>query len=373
MVLAIAPAFAQEWIEHTAPTAGARGRIVVSAWLNSGGPYPFLLDACLQSPVVAQEAAQLIGLPLKSHSPNVTVVDVENFVVADLPPHPVEMVVADISALAGRLGTPLAGLLPAQQPGLEVTIDLTHARVSWRPLEQSTLPKAARTAPLSIEKDGAPMVSVLINGRHLRRLAVDITRPDAIALSESELRAVGAWGNDTPVMTLYTADGRAVRYLRLAQFRVDDAGMDDPLCAVLPPGSAGRIGIDFLKLFRVTMNFEHGLIGLERSDARVFRDAPVTGTGANPGRYHAGLWHLDIIEGSPAHHAGLRPGDRLLAVNGVPAAEMARRPGAGYEALAPMLAPPPGTTVLLTVGRPNPAHPAGMDEINAPVESATLF
>lgn len=370
-VLGALAAAAQEWTEHAAPSSGARGRILISTWLNGSGPYPFLLDACLQSPVISPGLAQTLGLPLHGQSANV--VDVESLVVADLPAHPVEMPVADLTALSARLGTPLAGLMPAQQPGLELTIDLEHARAAWRPLEQSTLPKAARTIPLKIAAGGAPTVSVLLNGKHLRHLALDIACPDAIALPETELRAIGAWDGGAPLMVMHTADGQALRYLRLAQFRVDDAGMDDPVCAVLPPGSMGRLGIGFLTLFRVTMNFEHGLMGLERSDARVFRDAPVTGTGVGLGYYHEGLWRLDVMEGSPAHQGGLRPGDCLLAVNGVPAVEMSRRPDAGYALIAPLLSPGEGERVFIAAGRPNPASPGGMDEFQLPLQSIRLL
>jgi carboxyl-terminal processing protease len=75
---------------------------------------------------------------------------------------------------------------------------------------------------------------------------------------------------------------------------------------------------------------------------------------------------LATIEGSPAEHAGLKAGDRILAVDGQTIKEI------GYDKLVRRMRGTPGTHVKLAVAHPNRAEPAQVDLVRAEVHMTSV-
>ena len=83
---------------------------------------------------------------------------------------------------------------------------------------------------------------------------------------------------------------------------------------------AGNIGNRILERFRVTLDYERRQVILE--PGKRYRDRDVlTRTGVMLGWYGDHVEALSVLPGSPAARAGLREGERVLAVNGTPILE----------------------------------------------------
>lgn len=75
---------------------------------------------------------------------------------------------------------------------------------------------------------------------------------------------------------------------------------------------------------------------------------------------------LATIESSPAEHAGLRSGDRIVAVDGQTIKEI------GYDKLVRKMRGAPGTHVKLMVARPGKLEPLQLDVVRAEVQTVSI-
>lgn len=94
-------------------------------------------------------------------------------------------------------------------------------------------------------------------------------------------------------------------------------------------GGNGNVGVDFLKGFRVTFDYARAVVYLRQK--RALRPASTLGvSGMTIKPAGAGAFVIDeVAPGWPADKAGLKPGDQVLAVDGVPLT------GAGTNDLVP--------------------------------------
>lgn len=337
------------------PCDTARGRLIVSCFLNGIGPYPFLLDAGLRKPVVALEVGEFTGLPKNAepvsaktpagHTRTVPVVTIVAFGVGEVPPFDTNAVMLDLSPLGAILGQPIAGVLPVHIAGFEAEIDFTRPTLRWRPLEAARLQApAGDTLLMQLDESGMPELSLLVNMTYLRSFQIDLNCGDTLAMPEDMLREIGALREDTPRLVTDTPGGDPVSQIRLKELRLGVSPLKSPVCTVLPTGEPARIGLGALRNTQLTMNFEHGLARIETREA-LADHAPYYGFGLTPYLFRDGHWELAIAQNSPAAQAGIQPGDRLIAVNN------ATLETAGSDSLIRMLSATPDYAVTVTILR----------------------
>jgi hypothetical protein len=326
----------------------AAGRLTVLVALNGVGPYPFAIDTALRLPVVDAGVAAFLELaeaPTESGEANRAILD--SLEVAGLPAQTMSCVVSDLSALSARLGVPIAGLLPAYQPGYEITLDYLERTVTWRPASESILfAQPGNTVSLEVVEHGAPRAGLLLNGGRLEACAIDTMLGEFITLPWSVLEAAGANRAEAPTVTLRTVSEAAepITFTRLAEARLGDISVENALLTV-GGGLEPALGIRFLSRFRVTLNFEYGRAAFETTGPRQFEEPPLAGVGLVLDRIENQLWALGVLQPSPAASAGLLPGDWLLAIDGADAT------GAPAHALESLLAAPVGATREISVLR----------------------
>lgn len=318
--------------ENSAPLTMARNTPLVQVQVNESGSYLFLLDTCLRLPVLDAAIVAQIGLPVFADdgsaatgaSPDSRRTTTATLSVAGIATQDATCVVADLSPLQQRLGAPVAGLLPAHQPGYELVLDFPMRTAAWLPLDKADLTRQGDgVLPVTFDESGAPRVKGIIDGVHEAPLRLDTALREVIALGEGLVPAQQASGEARPKLEtmLDVAGERVATHVRLDALAVGDAKFISPVCICLP-GDAARLGMDFLKHFRVTLNYEHGLLRLQRAGGMELSDPPMTGFGLALGGLVEGLWWLHVAAHSPASAAGVRTGDRLLAVDGVSAAHV---------------------------------------------------
>lgn len=330
--------------------AEARGRLVIPVTLNGAGPFAFLVDTCLPRPVITPQSATYLRLPFEGD----TVVRVKSVVCGPIPDHAESMAVEDLTELSQRLGIELAGLLPAHQPGFEVTIDFEAAQVRWARIETDPVPGQEGTQPpaLKVDSSGAPCVGVLFGGQHLRSLRVDSAAADGLALNAADLEAIGALRAGTPWLTPdgEPAKGRASAppsgtRLRIAEIKVGGVTIENPVCLVLGDDESGYLGVGLLRLFRIGLAYEAGRFRAEPLHGDALSDPPLSGYGLALDRFIEGFWTVRVAKGSPAHDAGLRTGDVLLKAGDLALDAAGQTPGAFAKEIERRLLAAPGTTL----------------------------
>lgn len=353
-------------VAYESRCVSARGRLLVPVSINGAAPYYFLLDTAIQSPVLDRDVASYLQLPqagepvaaqdASGKRVQAVAVEVGAFQFAGMPAHEVTMGVLDLSPLSERLGRRVAGLLPAYQAGLEATIDLAAASVTWRPLGAAGLEAEDSTAlPITLDDRGAPTALFTVNGKHALSLEIDTVHSEVVALPRDFLSRNGLLEERTQRLVTPLGGGRSQTQIRLAELELSGAVVSRPVCTVLPDGEPGRVGLGFLKHFRITLGFEFGLMRLEWDGAKAVTDPPIVGYGVAPRRLSKGSWEVCVAEGSPAHRAGLRIGDYLGAVNGEALGDI------GFEAVVNRLSAEAGATVTLSVARASSEAPSGYD------------
>jgi hypothetical protein len=303
-----------------------RDHLLLPVTINGVGPYSFLVDLGVQQAMLSVHVARYLGLEAQPQS--VTALDpLGQPATAALVAAPAmeftgivvqspSFAIVDPALLSRRLGVDVAGLLPAHQPGYEVEIEPEAGRLVWRPLEHALLQQEDDTTlPMHIDDTGTPTASVLLNTLALQELQLDLAFDGVVALPPEVLRQFDVTPQSA---TQLRVDALNTTQVRLRDLKLGALRVADPVCAVLPEGARGRVGLALLRHFRLILNYEHGLLRLEPLGATFFQDPPVTGLGLALHQRSANGWHLQVAVPSPAYAAGIRTGDSLTALDGVP-------------------------------------------------------
>jgi len=290
----------------------ARGRLGVPVHLNGIGPYPFLLDAAISRPVIDSTVATYAGLEnLGALGTDAARTAVSRFQYGGLPAHEERAAVMDLSGLGMQLGRPVAGLLPAWRPGLELEVLAAVPKVIWRELGSNTLEEAGgAVVRLTLESGGLPTVPVYVNGKPAGALAIDFQYGGVAVLPREAFGLEGQSG----LIRIDQGHGAASSLARVEEVRVGLAALLQPVCQIAQDGEQPRLGMGFFRHCAVRLNFEYGLARFENADGTPEAE-DFTGCGLLPLRQEDGFWRLGVVEQSPAALAGAEAGDQLISVD----------------------------------------------------------
>lgn len=298
-----------------------RGRIAIPVYLNDVGPYPFLLDAGITRPVIDSTVATYVGLDhLGAIEEDAAATQVARFRYGGMPAHSETAAVMDLSGLGRIAAAPVAGLLPAWRPGLELEVR-GGVSVQWRSLGDGTLEEpGGAVVPMKTEDGGLPSVPLYGNGKLLGQAMLDLQYGGVAALPQRALSLSG----DDEIMRLDAGNGVVRRFVRVAELRCGLASFQDALCEILEEDEMPRIGLGFLEHVVLRLNFEYGLASLENTGG-VPRAGALSGAGLVPLWLSDRFWRVGVLDQSPALETGVQGGDQVISVDREPLE------GAAYE------------------------------------------
>ena len=105
--------------------------------------------------------------------------------------------------------------------------------------------------------------------------------------------------------------------VRLGRHQLDEPRLE--MASIFPHGN---IGSRFLSLFSVTFDRANRRVRFSRDEGQPLRPAPRYRVGVMLAAGPEGMEVRDTVPDSPAAHAGLLAGDRILAINGVPVGDL---------------------------------------------------
>lgn len=346
---------------HVGRATEVRGRLLVEVYLDGQGPFPFLLDAALKRPVIDEQLARTLQLPIaqdpaQGETPagapvSAPVAYIRQFEVATGLENDETVAVLNLAAASARLGTPVAGLLPAYQAGLEITLQFDPPGVTWRTLDEAIMQQGGDDAiPVKIGASGAPEFDALLDGRFVRTVQLDLSFGGDLALSEKTLADLGGT-DDRPTLTTRLSTGEIERQVRIKSVKIGNVERQNPIVALRGgPHATDCVGLGFLQRHGLTLSYEFGRMYLAASQPQE-ATPPLAGYGLTLEGALEGYWVLGVAENSPAALVGILPGDRLLSVEG------RRLFQAPHDSTAALLEATVGQSVALTVlqhGEPTP-------------------
>ena len=311
-----------------------RDMVVLPVKLNGVGPYAFLLDISIMRPVIGLDVAKYLSL--KTASPNeievrgpkglidiVDVVTVSEMECGNLSETDVQCASVNLSALRQRLGMEIAGILNGRELGGAVTLDFVRNRFQVHTPETAALAKVDATpiTPLTKTPEGLFEVQGLVDGKNACPLVVDTAFEGVLAFPESVLRDMGSITDATRRLNVVPPTNSPAQ-VRLKSIRIGSIEILDPVCALSPAGTPPRIGMGFLKHFRVTLNFRQNTLGLLPSAPLPLRYPPLISCGLTPFRYQGDSWSLCVAAASPAAREGLMNGCRIWEIDGKDATKL---------------------------------------------------
>jgi hypothetical protein len=346
----------------TIPFELAGGHIAIEAKINGHAPHRIFCDtggSNVITPSVAKElgaaaTGALEGAGTGERSVDVGLARVDTIEIGAATIRNQMFAVFDLSPLEPVDGGAIPGLVGYEVfKRFVVTIDYERRRLTL------TLPSAFRyrgrgtSIPIEFHGtkaqvrgslDGIPGAFDIDTGS---RASLDVTRPFAEehGLAErygAKHETITGWGVGGPSRSLLARAGKLElggieipRVVALLSLQAKGAFADSSL--------AGNVGAGILRRFTVTFDYPGKRIILEKNAAF-----------GEPDTYdRGGLWVnaapeafevVDVVAGGPADSAGLRPGDRIVSVEGKPAVP------AGLSGFRRRMATdPPGSSVTLHV------------------------
>lgn len=291
-----------------------RGRIIAPLTVNAQEGLRALVDAGLQAPVLSTQTAASLHIET-SAAHRATL---ERFAFTDKLEFRGDAAVADLATFTERLGAPLDAIAPLHQPGLEVTLDLAHAQILYRPLDDAKLSaRAGGVEPLTLRDGVTPLVPVLIAGKYVREMLLDLSFGGVASFSEATLDALGLLGtNPDAIRTVNGEGGDAVQFRLPTSLRIGETDLEQPVCDMAP--GPDRLGLGALAHFRLTLNYEAGLLRWESNAGPQIAAQPLIAYGLTLHRLRAGQWELAVTNDSPASEAGILPGATLAGIGNTP-------------------------------------------------------
>ncbi len=323
LVGAHGPARAREPVLLQTTSSGVP--FLLQTTVNGHGPYLFLLDTGSSTTVVSQRLIDETGIPVRPH--HSVVVDAEGLPVSvagrarlaeitfgGVSVSGVDAVVMDLGRIERTLGQRIDGIASGSVfHDVTLVIDF-HGHQVWV-VRGRVDRRVGAVVPLT--HSSLAMVPATVAGQKMSIL-IDSGSSGSWMLPTAGLTTIGQGYEDRMVVL---ADGVSSRErVRLnGDIRVGKIVFDEPM--VEHTQGVPRVGWRALKDFRISIDWRSGVAVLERVGGDDF-DGPIRGIGAKLVRT-SGRWEVRSVEpGLPAYGAGLRDGERVLAVNGMRADEL---------------------------------------------------
>ena len=330
-----------------------RDKVIVPLSVNGAGPYPFILDLGIEHPVLSREIAATLKPDTAAE------VEIQELRLGDAASKPQRALVRDLAPFKATLGMKIAGVFNGREIGKTLQMDLAANTLEVRPYSgDGSGATDSRSVRLRLVEHGQPLVSALIDGKHVRSFIVDTTFGGVMAMPERVLRDLGLFSRalpgigDVPSLQVEAESEGAPdqasapsdkMQIRLRSIRLGGAVVQNPVCSVLSAEESPRIGLGFLKNFQAAFDFDAKFLRLEPKGAMLIVCGPIIGCGLVPARFGDGYWVVWVAKDSPAAKANIRSGAQLLEVNGTDLKD------ASYAAVAGKLAAEPGVTLSVTV------------------------
>lgn len=228
--------------------------------------------------------------------------------------------VADLKPLSSTAETPIDAVIGADfLAAYAVTMDFDQRRVRFQP---SGSPRPAGSV-MPVEPRGKGRgfsTRILIGKRVLSPVMLDTGDDSSLAITKN------AWDkSDAPLhMTDIASVGLSGDMILSEIGRVDGVRFGGQVLDKVPvmfepaplvPGDEGRLGMKLLDQFNVFLDLGQKVMVLSSRAAAPSPD-PVTMSGIQGMWSDAGMRIVHIMKGSPAEALGLRPGERICAIDG---------------------------------------------------------
>lgn len=302
---------------------------LLETFVDGHGPYRFILDTgagvTAISPAVQTASAELGGgLRIRDSSGRTR--EALGWREVDLAIGEARFVgvsaaVVDLAPLSAAIGHEIDGIagFPLFRDAL-LTLDYRRSEVRVR---HGRLEPPDGNDRLALHVDPLPEIDVEL-GERPERVLVDSGSLETLAFSEWP-RHLSFRHGPIPIAASVSLHGgvRVEQVGRIAtSLRIGRHEFAEPL--VQSCGDGRRLGTGTLRHFVITFDSAGGVIELRRpaADLPIVME-PVVGTGIVH-ESRRGYWVvLEVVDGSPADRAGVRVGDRILQVDGMPVDRLA--------------------------------------------------
>ncbi|HRO33989.1 MAG TPA: aspartyl protease family protein [Brevundimonas sp.] len=257
--------------------------------------------------------------------------------------------ILDLSPFAGPMGRPVRMILGRDLfDQLMVDLDFDHEQITFHDPRRVPSPSDMRGLRIS-RSDSLPNIPLRVDGSRHILAGFDLGSDDALSLSadfvsghRSLRRRQTATAQFLGVEGWSTTRMLTVGDVNLAGETFQDFPADVPHSWIRrrPNEPQANLGIELIRQFRVTTDFTRGRLWLRRRSVTepFWRDQ--TGFMAASRGDHREV--VMVVPGGPAERAGLKLGDRIIAIDGRPT-------GSDSTSPEPVTNVPEGTPVRLTL------------------------
>jgi hypothetical protein len=346
----------------TVPFELVNNHIYVDVRLNGKGPFRLLCDtggANIATPELAKELGlqpegALEGRGVGEKSEDVALARMRSVELGGVTLKDQLFMIFPLATLSAVEGVPVHGLVGYEVfKRFVVTIDYAARRLTIRRPGTFAAPAGAKAVPFRFDGhtpevdgtlDGIPGSFALDTGSRvsLSVLAPFAERHGLAKRYGAKVEAVTGWGVGGPARGLVARAGK----LTLGDVVIEAPVVD---LSVQKKGAfsdrygAGNVGGGVLKRFTVTFDYAAQKVWFEPNASARARD-PYDRSGLWLNLAGGAFEVIDVVAGGPGAKAGLAKGDRILAVDGKPAADVTL-PAAREK----LRTGAPGTKVRLTV------------------------
>ena len=317
-------------------------RIIVSAQVNGVGPIRLLLDTGADDGFLTEEAGRRLHLVATGEEQDsgtgAAAVRMRRTVVRELRlgegvfrDRPMLLTTSDDFANVFGSRSPDGVIGKPIFERYVVTINYQRKVLTFTPPLQYVAPAGAVAVPFDLPRQ-IPVIDAELDGVR-GRFGVDTGARSSLLVygpfaEEHKLRekygahveGVTGWGIGGPIRSLLLRS----KNFSLGGFDVKDSVVRLSTLhsgATTASDKAGLIGPDILARFIVTFDYSRRQMLLEKSKDFARVDS-YDRAGVWMGQDERGFFAVDVVAGGPADLAGIRRGDRLLEIDGVPSATL---------------------------------------------------
>jgi len=312
--------------------------------INGGPPRLFLVDTGAGMTAVSRELADTLGLEMgealdivglgggvQARSVTLSSVDLGGIVRKDA-----SALVLDFSEMRRKMNLDVEGILGFSVLNrYAVTFDFAHSALEIVQNGPRKVPGAggARvpmemlggSATVAAKLDGAPAGSFILDtGSWITFVPTDAGRKLSAVKRVPGVSVVGADGH------VLEAEAVRARSLAIGAARVDrpivlfptSGGESDPTGITLASGERGVLGSNVLRRFRMTLDYPRSELVLDPApNAAKLEESSeqfgLIGPGIVLRAAERGMTVRHVVAGSPAARVGIKPGDRVLGIDGL--------------------------------------------------------